>query len=456
MHCRRAMSSSYSRWKVVRWLALAVVALAVSGLLALVLVLGHIPAIASLGSSITELAERSLVVHVNLATGVWFFAFIVGLSCLESRDRRGRAGVVLATAGTIALVGAGLARAPVVLSDYVPVIDHPVFFAGLAAFAAGVVVATLPGTGPASTGRGLPRDVQHGLRASAVAFAIAMLTIAAAYLCRDPDATPLATYQHVFWGGGHVLQFAAVAGMLAAWLLLFHQIVGESAVSSRLAAMLFAVLLAPTALAPWLVRTGQSPRAFTWMMELGIFPVVLAFVIAGVASARRHGRLAEDHWPVQRVAMVGLSVSIAMTLLGFALGAAITGDTTLTPAHYHVSIGAVTVSFMTTLIVILPKLGAPIRRPRLAIWQPLLYGGGQTVFALGLAIAGFWGSAARKAYGGSAVSATAERIGWIIAAVGGLLAFAGGVAFVSIIVSSARRGARRLLPRVVRDAVMSR
>src|SRR5690606_38344535 len=137
-------------------------------------------------------------------------------------------------------------------------------------------------------------------------------------------------------------------------------------------------------------------------------------------------------------------------------GAAITGDTTLTPAHYHVSIGAVTVSFMTTLIVILPKLGAPIRRPRLAIWQPLLYGRGQTVFALGLAIAGFWGSAARKAYGGSAVSATAERIGWIIAAVGGLLAFAGGVAFVSIIVSSARRGARRLLPRVVRDAVMSR
>src|SRR5690606_15856948 len=104
--------------------------------------------------------------------------------------------------------------------------------------------------------------------------AIAMLTIAAAYLCRDPDATPLTTYQHVFWGGGHVLQFAAVAGMLAAWLLLFHQIVGESAVSSRLAAMLFAVLLAPTALAPWLVLTGQSPRAFTWMMELGIFPVV--------------------------------------------------------------------------------------------------------------------------------------------------------------------------------------
>jgi hypothetical protein len=149
---------------------------------------------------------------------------------------------------------------------------------------------------------------------------------------------------------------------------------------------------------------------------------------------------------VQRIALVGLFVSIGMTLLGFALGAAITGDTTLTPAHYHISIGAVTVSFMTTLIVILPKLGAPVRWPRLAIWQPLLYGGGQTIFALGLAIAGFWGGAARKVYAAEhASSMPMARIGWLVASIGGVLALVGGVAFVAIVIASTRGRVRRPL-----------
>lgn len=439
------MEPSHPPWNAIRWLALAVLALAVSGLLAVVLVLGHVPAIASAHLLDAELAQRSLVVHVNLATGVWFFAFIVGLSCLGAWPRR-YAGVALAVAGVIAFSAAGLARAPVVLSDYVPVIDHPLFLAGLAAFAAGVIVASVRSFRATATSRALPPDVQHGLRAAQIAFAIAMLTIVAAYVCRDPDATRAASFQHLFWGGGHVLQFAAVAGMLATWLLLFHQIVGTSPISSRLSALLFTALVLPTASAPWLVLTGQSPRAFTRMMELSIFPVVIVLIIAGVAAASRQGRPSEGHWPVQRIAVVGLLVSIAMTLLGFALGAAITGDTTLTPAHYHVSIGAVTVSFMTTLIVILPKLGAPVRWPRLAIWQPLLYGGGQTIFALGLAIAGFWGGAARKVYAAEhASSVPMARIGWLVASVGGVFALVGGVAFVAIIVSGMRGRVRRPL-----------
>lgn len=444
---RTEMETSPPPWNAIRWFALAVLALAVSGLLAVVLVLAHVPAIASAQLLDAEVAQRSLVVHVNLATGVWFFAFIAGLSCLGAGAwPRRYGGVALAMAGVIAFSAAGLAHAPVVLSDYVPAIDHPLFLAGLAAFAAGVVAETLRSFRATVTQRALPREVQHGLRASQIAFSIAMLTIAAAYVCRDPNATRADSFQHLFWGGGHVLQFAAVAGMLATWLLLFHQIVGTSAISSKLGAMLFTALVLPTASGPWLVLTGQSPRAFTRMMELGIFPVVLVLLIAGVASASRQGRLSEGHWPVQRIALVGLFVSIGMTLLGFALGAAITGNTTLTPAHYHISIGAVTVSFMTTLIVMLPKLGAPVRWPRLAIWQPLIYGGGQTVFALGLAVAGFWGGAARKVYAADhASSIPMARIGWLVASVGGLFALVGGVAFVAIIIISTRHRVRRPL-----------
>jgi hypothetical protein len=442
------MGSGHPQRSAVHWFALAVAALALSGLLAIVLVLGHVPAVVSAGLLDPELARRSLVVHVNLATGVWFFAFIVGLGCLELRAwprRQPLVGIVLATAGVIAFSMVGLARSGVVLSDYVPVIDHPLFLTGLAVFAAGVLVEMVRFVRTATFAHVLPPEVAHGVRASGVAFVIAMLTFAVACAQCDPTATRAAAFQHVFWGGGHVLQFAAVAGMLAAWLLLFRELTGTRAVSSRRAAMLFALLVAPTMSAPWLVVTGQSPGAFTRMMELGIFPIVFVLIGAGVVSARRHGRPSEGHWPVQRIAAVGLFVSIAMTLLGFALGAAITGDTTLTPAHYHISIGAVTVSFMATLLVLLPRLGAAIRWPRLAIWQPLLYGGGQTVFALGLAIAGFWGSAARKRYvAEQVVSLPMERIGWIVAAVGGLIALVGGVSFIVLVLGSTRGARRRL------------
>ena len=84
-----------------------------------------------------------------------------------------------------------------------------------------------------------------------------------------------------------------------------------------------------------------------------------------------------------------------MTVLGFILGAMIRADNTLVPAHYHMSIGAVTASFMAGMLVLLEPLGAPLRGARArgwAVWQPLVFGIGQAIFALGFAIAGLAGA----------------------------------------------------------------
>ncbi|NVB82565.1 MAG: hypothetical protein HOV81_29565 [Kofleriaceae bacterium] len=423
-----------------RWFALAIVALAGAGMLASVLVLTRVPGVASALDLDPALATRSLVVHVNLATGVWFFAVLAGLACLaETFGPSGEGPVTVAVIGVVVFLAAAVSPAAAVLSDYVPVLDHPAFFVGLATFAAGVAFDVVRPRAFTSD-RWLPREVRYGVRAAGYVFVIAMATTAAAYLCRDPTATPAARYQHLFWGGGHVLQFAATAAMVATWLFLFRNAVGVPALASTITAIVFALLVAPAMLGPILVLTRQSPAAFTSLMEVGIFPAVVLVVVAGASTARRHGRPSDLHWPVQPIAERGLIVGVGMTLLGFALGAAIRGDTTLTPAHYHISIGAVTVSFMTTLLVLLPRFGAPLSHPRLAMWQPVLYGGGQTVFALGLAIAGFWGSSGRKLYDASQhVMASAERIGWIVAGLGGLLAFAGGIAFIALVVGSTRR-----------------
>jgi hypothetical protein len=64
------------------------------------------------------------------------------------------------------------------------------------------------------------------------------------------------------------------------------------------------------------------------------------------------------------------------------------------------------------------------------------------LFASGLAIAGFWGHSGRKLYDSARIVTTpVERTGWTIAGVGGLLAFAGGILFVVLVVGSVKRAA---------------
>lgn len=125
-----------------RWMLLAASALAVSGLLAFGVVAARVPALARHLTD-TELARRVLVVHVDLGVVVWFAALPVALFHLAAAGgrRAGRRAAVapwLAAAGAVAL-GSGLipgwGRPHTV--NYVPLVDQPLFVAGLLLFAAG-------------------------------------------------------------------------------------------------------------------------------------------------------------------------------------------------------------------------------------------------------------------------------------------------------------------------------
>ncbi|KAB2964545.1 MAG: hypothetical protein F9K16_03985, partial [Thermoanaerobaculia bacterium] len=131
-----------------RWMLLAASALAVSGLLAFGVVAARVPALARHLTD-TELARRVLVVHVDLGVVVWFAALPVALFHLAASGgrRAGRHAAVapwLAAAGAVAL-GSGLipgwGRPHTV--NYVPLVDQPLFVAGLLLFAAGVVASYL-------------------------------------------------------------------------------------------------------------------------------------------------------------------------------------------------------------------------------------------------------------------------------------------------------------------------
>lgn len=427
-----------------RWFGLGVFSLLVAGTIALVLVVGRIPGLSHLID--TAAAKRSLVVHVNLALGVWFFTSMAGLFCLLPGARRPSVSpIAWATAclGTVLFTLAMFfADAEPVLSNYVPALDHGLFLGGLGVFAVGVCLQFADRRLASMQGFTiLPPGATTGLRAAAAAFLVAMATVYAAYRTQAPGLTQWQYFERLFWGGGHVLQFVNVLAMASAWLLLLSRVLGRAPLNGRLAAGLMLLLAAPTLLGPWFATREDGMGLFTQMMRWGIFPAVVILLVACILVLwRARGSFAPG--ALRGPAFTGFVTAASMTVVGFLLGAGIAAETTLVPAHYHVSIGAVTATYMATILALQPEYGRTPRLRRMAMWQPVVFGIGQTIFAAGFAIAGVAG-AERKKYGAEQIVRNAgEWTGLSVMGAGGVVALVGGVLFLCVLVSG-WRAARR-------------
>lgn len=441
------------------WLGLALGSLLLAGLLSLSVVLGRLPGLSRIIDD-PLFFKRCLVVHVDLALVVWFYAFASSLAALRVAQR---AGVIewlafgTSVVGVLGMLAGGLVRgAAPVLANYVPVIDHPLFLGGLGLFFTGVLVFALR-TVNARTTRSqgkLSKDAAIGVQACGVALVLAAVTWVSAR-----SALPEGLERHTFfefshWGAGHVLQVANICGMLAVWLWLVARITGDAVFSAGAARVLFSALLAPHLIMPLLSWQGALHRTYvegaTWLMRWGIFPVVLFTLCLCVRYLRRYS----PHVPSAEARMMtaGFGASVGLTLLGFVLGAMIRGSTTLVPAHYHASLGGITAAFMTATYLLIEVFGRDTKpadviakRWRSARRQLLCFGGGQAVFAIGFAIGGAYGLG-RKTYAGEQhVRSLGEQIGLGVMGLGGLVAAAGGVWFLILVLRpfcTGRRHAR--------------
>ncbi len=431
-----------------RWFALAVGSLVVAGLLSLAVVLGRIPGLAGVIDD-PLFFKRCLVVHVDLALVVWFYAFLAGLAAVRSAPGRGSIGTAaygLALAGTVAMLAGALMRgAQPVLANYVPVIDHPLFLGGLAAFFVGTLFFLIESLGrPTRSSEGAPSAAAAaGWQAAAIAYVLAGATWVATRASL-PDGLDVTTrFEFSAWGAGHVLQVANTAAMLGVWLWLLERATGRPALSPGKAGLAFTLLVAPHFVMPLLTARGALDALYhsgaTQLMRWGIFPVVLAFVVLGVAHLRRHGLARGD--ALAPVARTGFVASVGLALLGIVLGACIRGSTTLVPAHYHAALGAVTVSFMAAAYLVCSaasRSGLAAKVAGAARRQLRLFGLGQTVFALGFALGGLYGLG-RKAYASEQhVRSTGEYAGLAVMGVGGLVATAAGLWFLLLVLREMR------------------
>ncbi|MFW5926550.1 MAG: cbb3-type cytochrome c oxidase subunit I [Wenzhouxiangella sp.] len=418
------------------WLLTAVGALLVSGLFVILIVASRTPGIERL-FPLQNFFHLAIVVHVDFSVLVWFAAFGAMLWTLTSRPAARRTawlGLAVVLAGSALLAASPFRPGEAIMSNYVPVLENRLFMAGLAVFGAGVMISALrtvfnplPGSvQPAETG-----VVRFGVQTGVIALVLAGGLLVWSLLALPPWVTGAQYYEVLFWGGGHVLQFAWVQFMLVAWLWLAACAGVKMPIGPRL---VFALLLAgvlPAFLAVWgylhfEVGSPGHRSFFIWLMAAGgglaAGPLGLALVIGWWrTSPARDGR--------SRALRTALLFSIGLFGLGGVLGFMIDESNTVIPAHYHGCIVAITLAFMALALQLLPAFGYRPAGERLMRAMPWIYGSGQVLHVVGLAFSGGHGVQRKTAGAAQGLEGLAQVGGMAVMGLGGLIAIIGGLLF---------------------------
>jgi heme/copper-type cytochrome/quinol oxidase subunit 1 len=431
------------------WLGLGLAALIGSGLFSVLLVLARTPGI-NAWLPAGDFFRVALVVHVDLSVLVWFVAIAGMLWSLNQRPARSRAGraaawiaYALVAAGAVGMaVAAFVDPGTPIMANYIPMLDSATFRAAVAEFGLGALL--LVGLGllrPARVGAQLDGAgaLRFGLHASVVATAVALLAFGWSLAVVPTELPPKAYYEVLYWGGGHALQFTWTLLMLVAWLVLAQACGGRLPLSPRVVLLLFALALAgvfgtPLAYLMHDVGTVEHRDMHTWGMRFGgglaIAPLALAVLLA-LAPLRR---LVAPQRPLR----AALLASMLLFVAGGVIGLTIQGSNVKIPAHYHGCIVGVTLALMGLVYHLLPALGWRAPVGRLAVAQPWLYGIGQLLHIVGLVWSGGYGVQRKVAGSEQVLRSTGEVMGMGLMGLGGLLAIAGGLLFVVVVLRAMR------------------
>ncbi len=426
--------SEDSRLWARRWLILAVSAVAISGFFAILIALARVPALGTLFPG-AEFYRVALVLHVNFSQAVWFMAFACVLWSLHSShasDALQRLALLLAMVGTTGIVlsvSAGHVRP--LMSNYLPVLDSSMFLGSIGIFGGGVLLKALLAFRSIDCRQARTQTAfsQLVLLKISVVGALAVFVLLGWTALQMNPAEGIAYFETLFWGPGHLWQFALLPLLMFSWLALASRTVICLPAGVVGAAILVSLVPLVLAMGIPLIHAPDSVASsylYTWLMKWTSWeaPLMLAITLIAVA---RPGKVAPGFW-----------ISLLLFVAGLVIGGLINGQTTLITAHYHGTIGAITLAFMAVSFQLLPMLGVEAVALRKVRWQLAFYGYGILLMMCGLAGAGLMG-APRKTPGDLAVSFSIETFSRICLGIGGLCATIGIVMFAWLLL-------RRLLP----------
>jgi len=411
---------------------------------------------------------------------VLHFAGPIMLGCRQPAPKLGWLGYLLMLVGactTNYFVFSG--QADVLFTSYVPLKAHPAYYLGIILFAVGALISTslffaaLVVAKREKTYQGSVPLVTFGALTAAIIAVITLIHGALVYIPTflwslglmkmDPEV-----YRMVWWALGHSSQQINVAAHVSCWYLLAGLTVGGVVLNekiSRTAFFLYVLFISMASAHHLLVDPGVGPAWKVWNTSYAMYLAVLASMVhgftvpAGIETGQRlrgftQGRfqwLTKAPWGDPGFSALWLSLVI------FGFGGGITGvvigteqiniiahNTLRIPGHFHMTVvGGTALCFMGVTYYLLPL----IFRKRIAFYklaqlQPYMFGAGITLMGIAMTYAGSFG-APRRHWDISFTHAPFSvefppvvDLFMAAMAVGGILAFLGGISYCIIAVAS--------------------
>ncbi len=426
------------RRSVTAWMTLGLISLVAAGIFSLLLVLARTPFLQRL-TPFLDFFYVALVVHVTLSVLVWLLAMsaaIWSLSTANDKPNWDRVSLSLAWIGTVTIIICPfIGASEPLMNNYVPVLQHPLFYMGLTLFIAGILshllrcvidwhrlTDRLSGT----------TALQAGITLSALLTGLSILAVIASWHGLPADMEGRVYFEFLFWGGGHVVQFSYTLLMMIVWVVLAVASGCRFELTPRLTLVFLIFLALPVITVPFLffahdiTSTGHR-LAFTELMKYGglsCLPLGLAVAASLLRSTQAHGE--------QRYLRAALLSSLGLFAVGGVLGFMIAGLDIVIPAHYHGATVGVTIAFMGLTYYLLPRLGFGEPPERMATWQPYLYGGGQLIHIAGLAWSGGYGVQRKTAGLAQGLEGLSQTAGMALMGLGGLISVIGGLLFLIV------------------------
>jgi len=439
------MSTPQARAELRGWCGLGLLALAIAGVFALLLVLARVPYTNALFPWPVAFFHKGLIINVIFSFVVWFLSVFGALLSVaahritEGVHMGGALGRLALIAGYLSFplifVPALLDRGEASLNNYVPVIIDPVYYGGLAVLALGLLLAVVRFLSLFPNRTGPMEPVAVAAMSGSLIYILSLICFAVAWASQSGDEVNGDFNEKLFWGGGHVLQFLNVSVMLAGWYVLGGLALERPMMRPQLASLAQALLLAGALLGPLFyvlfdAFSFEQTQAFTNLQYLLAPPSLLAavFVLRTLAAQAKAGPL-----PRGDAGFKCIWLSFIVFGIGGALGLFVDGADTRTPAHYHGMIGGATLVFMGLVFrFLLPLMGRAVYIGKRVSTLIHFYAWGQVLFSVGLFVAGGHGAPRKTAGGGHGLEAASAQIGLYVYGVGALLTVIGGVMFIWI------------------------
>jgi cytochrome c oxidase subunit 1 len=418
----------------------SIVALLVGVIAAIGLVLTRWPAVHLLPAN---WFYRILTVHgvsmliffiIFFEMAVLHFASAVLLSSRVAAPKVAWSGFGLMAAGALlteAMMWSG--RADVLMTSYVPLRAHPLYYLGIILFAVGALVqtgiffATLVVAKRERTYEGSVPLVTYGAVTAAIIAVITLLHGAAVYVPTflwsvglmkpmDPEI-----YRMLWWALGHSSQQINVAAMVSIWYLLGGLTVGAVVLNekiSRTAFVLYVLFISMASAHHLLVDPGFSPAWKVVNTSYFMYMAVLASMLHGftvpasIELGQRlrgfndglFGWLKRAPWGDPAFAAMIFSI-VVFGFIGGITGVTfgteqiniIAHNTLRVPGHFHATVVAGTaMAFMGATYYLIPLIfRKQVAFWKLAQWQPYLFAGGMVVFTMSMTFAGTFGAPRR-------------------------------------------------------------